>query len=54
MNEEEKKLSIPRIAKAAGIEENRIIRIMEGKTEQEAVYRKLATALDRLGGWGQK
>lgn len=54
MSEEEKKLSIPRIAEAAGLDENRIIRIMEGKTEQEAVYRKLATVLDRLGGWRQK
>ena len=46
----EKKLSYPKIAEAAGIEENRVIRIMEGKTEQVAVYRKLAEGLDRLGG----
>lgn len=45
----EKKLSYPRIAEAAGLDENRIIRIMEGKQEQVAVYRKLAEGLDRLG-----
>lgn len=44
----EKKLSYPKIAEAAGIDENRIIRIMEGKQEQIAVYRKLAEGLDRL------
>ena len=46
----EKKLSYPKIAEAAGIDENRIIRIMEGKQEQVAVDRKLSEGLDRLGG----
>ena len=46
----EKKLSYPKIAEAAGLDENRIIRIMEGKQEQVAVYRKLSEGLDRLGG----
>lgn len=49
MNEEEKKLSIPRIAEAAGIGETRIVKIIEGKKEQVAVYRR-PPRLDKLGG----
>ena len=43
-----KKLSYPRIAEASGIEETRIIRIMEGKPEKVEVYKRLAAGLDKL------
>ena len=44
----EKRLSYPKIAEAAGIDETKLIRIMEGKQEPVEVYRKLAAGLDRL------
>ena len=43
-----KKLSYPKLAEAAGVDEARIIRIMEGKTEKVDVYKKLAAGLDKL------
>lgn len=49
----EKKLSYPKLAEAAGVDEARIIRIMEGKTEKVDVYKRLASGLDKLESGGK-
>ena len=44
----EKGLSYPKIAEASGLEENRLIRMMEGKQEPVEAYRRVAAGLDKL------
>ena len=46
----EKGLSYPKIAEASGLEENRLIRMMEGKPEPVEAYRRVAAGLDKLEG----
>ena len=46
----DKGLSYPKISEASGLEETRIIRMMEGKQEPVEAYRRVASGLDKLKG----
>ena len=46
----DKGLSYPKISEASGLEENRLIRMMEGKPEPVEAYRRVAAGLDKLKG----
>ena len=44
----EKGMSYPKISEASGLDESRLIRMMEGKQEPVEAYRRLAAGLDKL------
>ena len=46
----EKGMSYPKISEASGLEEARLIRMMEGKPEPVEAYRRVAAGLDKLKG----